>query len=88
MKVRWNAVPMAAACVALIAGSTTAQTGVPSQGQDTSPEVKAAKDNTSGRVIRVTKLLDANVRNPKGEKIGEIEDLVIDREEGVVALRA
>jgi sporulation protein YlmC with PRC-barrel domain len=76
---------MAAACVALIAGSTTAQTGVPSQGQDTSPAVRDAKDKTSGRVIRVTKLLDANVRNTKGEKIGEIEDLVIDREEGVVA---
>lgn len=85
MKVRWNAVPVAAACVALIAGSTTAQTGVPSQGQDTPPSARQGDKDASGRVIRVTKLLDANVRNTKGEKIGEIEDLVIDREEGVVA---
>jgi sporulation protein YlmC with PRC-barrel domain len=85
MNVRWNAVPAAAACVALIAASATAQVGVPSQGQPTPPSARQGDKDSSGRVIRVTKLLDANVRNAKGEKIGEIEDLVIDRDEGVVA---
>jgi sporulation protein YlmC with PRC-barrel domain len=39
----------------------------------------------SGRVWRATKLVNANVKDAKGEKIGEIDDLVIDKNEGSVA---
>lgn len=43
------------------------------------------KDEVSGRVWRATKLLDCKVKDAKGEKIGEIEDLVVDKSEGAVA---
>jgi sporulation protein YlmC with PRC-barrel domain len=42
-------------------------------------------DEMSGRVWRATKLIDCNVKDSKGENIGEIEDLIIDKGEGRVA---
>jgi sporulation protein YlmC with PRC-barrel domain len=69
MNLRWKAVA-ATAGMLLVGGQAIAQD----------------KDvGLTGRVCRVTKLLDANVKNTKGEKIGEIEDLVIDKSEGEVA---
>src|SRR4029450_1220338 len=38
-----------------------------------------------GRVRRLTKLDDCDVKNTKGEKIGEVEALVIDKDAGFVA---
>jgi sporulation protein YlmC with PRC-barrel domain len=85
---RWIAVSAAATCL-LLNGMATAQDApkAPSKAPEVkTPEVKGDRhDEVLGRVLRVTKLNDCTVKNLKGEKIGEIEDLVIDRDEGVVA---
>ena len=88
MSMRWIAVSAAATCL-LLNGMATAQDApkAPSKAPEVkTPEVKGDRhDEVLGRVLRVTKLNDCTVKNLKGEKIGEIEDLVIDRDEGVVA---
>jgi len=71
MNTRWKAVAAAAAGVLLVAGPVTAQ--------DTKGE-----DRVEGRVVRAKKLLDAHVKNMKGEKIGEIDDLIFDKSEGKI----
>jgi sporulation protein YlmC with PRC-barrel domain len=80
---RWIAVSAAATCL-LLNGMATGQDAP--KAPDKAPQVKGDKhDEVLGRVFRVTKLNDCTVKNLKGEKIGEIEDLVIDKDEGVVA---
>jgi sporulation protein YlmC with PRC-barrel domain len=80
----------AAALLLLAAGPLMAQDAKPPK-QDTTPPAgtrvddKDKKDQAVGRVWRATKLIDAKVKDAKGEKIGEIEDLVIDRGAGRVA---
>jgi len=73
MNTRWKAVAALAAGVLLVAAPVQAQDSVKKD------------DRVEGRVARVKKLLDADVKNMKGEKIGEINDLIIDKGEGKVA---
>src|SRR6187401_3526284 len=84
MSMRWIAVSAAATCL-LLNGMATAQDAP--KAPEKAPQVKGERheDEVQGRVFRATKLNDCTVKNLKGEKIGEIEDLVIDRDEGVVA---
>lgn len=44
-----------------------------------------AKDAVRGRVRRVSKLLDCTVNDAAGSKIGEVEALIIDQDEGYIA---
>ncbi len=68
------------------ANSAFAQDGVaPAKSQD-KPSIPApAKEVVRGRVCRVTKLLDCDVMDAKGGKIGEVEALIIDEDEGYIA---
>jgi sporulation protein YlmC with PRC-barrel domain len=81
-------------CAIAVTASATAQT--PPQNDPTKDPLKDPARQTDptkrevpqgevvGRVIRVSKLLDCNVKNTRGEKIGEVEDLIIDKDEGMV----
>lgn len=84
----------AAALTLLAAGPLVAQDAKPPQ--DTTPPAgtrqddplkhgDAKKDEAVGRVWRATKLLNANVKDAKGEKIGEIDEVIIDRGAGRIA---
>src|SRR5687767_15291044 len=83
MNLRWKAVA-ATAGMLLVGGQAIAQDSPPKDPSRQDPSTKK-DDQLKGRVCRATRLLDANVKNTKGEKIGEIEDLVIDKSEGEVA---
>jgi sporulation protein YlmC with PRC-barrel domain len=90
MNLKWNAATVAASCLMLASGSAVAQNGTaPTKPQDAPPTVNGDKheatEQIEGRVCRATKLLDCKVKNTKGEKIGEVEDLIIDKDEGYVA---
>ena len=41
---------------------------------------------SSPRVARASALIGASVRNPKGEDLGEIEDVIVEKKEEVIAL--
>ena len=89
MNLKWNAATVAATCV-MLASSAVAQNGTaPTKPQDANPtagsDKRDASEKIEGRVCRATKLIDCNVKNTKGEKIGEVEDLIIDKDEGYVA---
>jgi sporulation protein YlmC with PRC-barrel domain len=72
---------------ALVIGTATAQDAPKTDDHATGKQTdrKDTKDELQGRICRSTKLVGTNVKNTKGEKIGEIDDLVIDKSEGVVA---
>ncbi|MBL8842800.1 MAG: PRC-barrel domain-containing protein [Planctomycetes bacterium] len=75
-----------AATLLTLAGSATAQDGVPPATNQEKPSISApAKTALRGRVCRVSKLLDCDVKDTKGGKIGEVEALVIDEDEGYIA---
>jgi sporulation protein YlmC with PRC-barrel domain len=87
MNSKWNAATAAASCFLLATGIAVAQD--PTKPQDPNPagrgDKRVATDEVQGRVCRTTKLIDCKVKNTKGEAIGEVEDLVIDKEDGYVA---
>ncbi len=86
MKLRVNALTTAAACGLLI-GAATAQDASKPADPASGAAVKAERknDDLEGRVCRSTKMIGMQVKNAKGEKIGEVDDLVVDKGEGVVA---
>ena len=45
-------------------------------------------DRTSGDMVRASELIGANIKNDQGEDVGEIEDLVIDSQNGRVGYAA
>ncbi len=85
MKPRANAIATAA-CVLWI-GIATAQDAPkspePARAAPAGAERKA--DAPQGRFRRATKMVGTKVVNPKGEKIGDVDDLVVDKADGVVA---
>jgi sporulation protein YlmC with PRC-barrel domain len=94
MKSIWNAATVAAGCLMLATAATAAgqEVPTPTKPQDSDPNSTqragvrdAGKDDLEGRVCRATKLIDCTVKNTKGEKIGDVEDLIIDKDEGYVA---
>jgi sporulation protein YlmC with PRC-barrel domain len=86
MNLRVNACTTAAACLLLI-GTAAAQDASKPAGASSGAQVKAERkdDALQGRILRSTKMIGTKVKNAKGEKIGEVDDLVIDKGEGVVA---
>jgi len=85
-----NAATVAASCLLLATGSAVAQDGTaPKKPQDSAPTVRGdkvpASEQVEGRVRRVSKLLGCTVNDTKGVKIGKVEALVIDKDEGFVA---
>lgn len=87
MKALRNEFAAAAACLLLATGQATAQTDPPAGRPPQDGKTAPANTNkeVKGRVCRVTKLIDCDVKNTKGEKIGEIDDLVIDKSDARVA---
>src|SRR5262249_13031835 len=85
MERRMNALT-AAACL-LVFGVATAQDAPKSADPSGSATdgSSSGDDELQGRVCRCTKMIGMNVKNAKGEKIGDVDDLVIDKGEGVVA---
>src|SRR5262249_35619316 len=85
MERRMNALT-AAACLLLV-GVATAQDAPKSADPSGSAtdRTSSGDDELQGRVCRCTKMIGMNVKNAKGEKIGEVDDLVVDKGEGVVA---
>src|SRR5262249_36548104 len=85
MERRMNALT-AAACL-LVFGVATAQDAPKSADPSGSAtdRTSSGDDELQGRVCRCTKMIGMNVKNAKGEKIGEVDDLVVDKGEGVVA---
>src|SRR5688572_29647923 len=91
MNVKSNAAMVAASFLTIATGLATGQHAAaqtkpqdPAQNKGESRDVKE-KEEMKGVVRRATKLIDCNIKDSKGEKIGEVEDLIIDREEGYVA---
>src|SRR5207244_2482004 len=83
-KLRWNAIPLTA-CALLAAGALAQEQ--PNKIPPTNPppptvkdQDKDHRDEVQGRVWRATKLIDCKVKDVKGDKIGEIEDLIIDKD--------
>ena len=88
MNWNWNTATVAACILMTATGSAVAQNPPPAKPQD-APAVKddkhEANEHVQGRVRRGTKLIGCNVTNTKNEKIGEVKDLVIDKDAGFVA---
>lgn len=86
MKPRRNAFTTALSC-ALLIGAATAQDAPKPADPTGGATVKAERKDgeLQGRVVRSTKMIGMVVKNAKGEKIGEVDDLVIDKGEGCVA---
>jgi sporulation protein YlmC with PRC-barrel domain len=88
MNWNWNTATVAACILMTATGSVVAQNPPPAKPQD-APAVKDdkrdANEQVQGRVRRGTKLIGCNVTNTKNEKIGEVKDLVIDKDAGFVA---
>jgi sporulation protein YlmC with PRC-barrel domain len=71
---------LAAACLALAAAPVTAQND-PKNDPAKAPAVIAPRsDATQGRVWRASELLDADVKSPSRDKLGDMKDLVIDEQ--------
>jgi sporulation protein YlmC with PRC-barrel domain len=90
MHLNWTAAAAAATFSLFTAGPAQSQSApAPTKPQGVPPAAPADKHDApneiKGRVRRVTKLVDCDVKNPKGEKIGEIEELVLDKDAGFVA---
>ena len=83
-----NAATLAASCLFFGSAAAFAQTPpTPTKPQDPAPasrEKRDTNDEVVGSVRRGTKLLNCKVKNTKGEEIGKVEDLVMDREAGTV----
>lgn len=50
--------------------------------QDTTAAIAGVDDKTSGSNVRVSELIGMDIRNPAGEDIGEVSDLVVDARTG------
>src|SRR5688572_10139081 len=90
MHLNRTAAAAAASFILITTGSALGQNvPTPTKPQDSSSAAQAEKheagNTIKGRVRRLTKLVDCNVKNTKGEKIGEVEALVIDKDAGFVA---
>jgi sporulation protein YlmC with PRC-barrel domain len=86
MKLRGNAFTTAAACWVAIGTATAQDASKPADaGGGAAVEAERKDDALEGRVCRSTKMIGMQVKNAKGEKIGEVDDLVVDKGEGVVA---
>src|SRR5688500_6386126 len=62
---------LAACCGPLAAGMTYAQSGKPSA-------APVDRNMRAGSDMRASEILDKQIRNAQGEKIGEVDNLVID----------
>ena len=71
--------PLATCCVLLFSTLTTAAQQEESEPKPGGGEQKAVQATTT---YRSSNLIGMEVRNPEGEELGEIEDLVIDMESG------
>jgi sporulation protein YlmC with PRC-barrel domain len=89
MKPTTNAIATAATCLLLIGAATAQDAPKPAEPLGGAPAKSERRDEKGdaleGRVVRCTKLIGSTVKNPKGEKIGEVDDLVVDKGEGVIA---
>ena len=89
MNLKSGAAVVAASVLTIATGSAIGQhAATQSKPQDPAPkrtEARDAGDKMQCVVRRATKLIDCNIKDTKGAKIGEVEDLIIDREEGYVA---
>jgi sporulation protein YlmC with PRC-barrel domain len=95
MSIRRSAAPIAAGLAAVL--MATSASLATAQVPDSPAKPVAPKSGTSGaegtapgeamkgRAFRLTKLVSCNVKNPKGEKIGAIKDIVLDEDENCVA---
>lgn len=78
------------ACIAglcVLEGSVVAQEAVVPNRQtavqrDATTAIADVDDKTSGNNVRVSELIGMDIRNPAGEDIGEISDLVVDARTG------
>lgn len=85
-----SASALAAAVLLAYASVSEAQTsGATATGATGTPSAGAAANREASRAslqdVRMSDLVGMNVRNPKGESLGEVEDLVVDVESGRVA---
>lgn len=68
--------------------STRNRNNQPQPGRPAGEQIGVLDDQTSGANIRASQLIGMNIENPQGESVGEINDLVIDGNNGRVRYAA
>jgi sporulation protein YlmC with PRC-barrel domain len=81
--VRWNGLGLAIAFIIGIAGSAQAQ----NDPQLDKPIAGKTTINSTGpiRIVRASEVIGKDVKNPQGENLGDVKDLVIDQDMGSIA---